>query len=61
VEPDQKVYKRIEKRIRDIGEDTVNFDNWIQAGKWLDVNDKKDMTMAKYISFLRTAHYSKRK
>jgi hypothetical protein len=57
----KKVYDRIKSRVVEIGEDINNKDEWVRAAKWLDLNEKKEMTMNKYVLFLREKYSKKRK
>ena len=57
----KKVYDRIKSRVVEIGEDINNKDEWVRAAKWLDLNEKKEMTMNKYVLFLRDKYSKKRK
>ena len=57
----KKVYIRINKRVKDIGEDVNDVANLKRAAAWLDLNEKKEQSMAKYVSFLRQRYYNKRK
>jgi hypothetical protein len=38
-----------------------NKDEWVRDAKWLDLNEKKEMTMNKYVLFLREKYSKKRK
>ena len=57
----KKIYARIIERVGEIGEDINNKNEWVRAAKWLDANEKKNLTMNKYILFLREKYCKKRK
>lgn len=57
----KKIYNRIELRISEIGVDDKDNSEWERAAQWLDTNERKTLSITRFIIQLRNKYYLKRK
>lgn len=56
----KKIYKRVDTKRQEMNPHD-NFENRVSAAKWLDTNERAEMTMSTYVKHLRDKYYCKRK
>ena len=57
----KKIYNRIELHISEIGVDDKDNSEWERAAQWLDTNERKTLSITRFIIQLRNKYYLKRK
>ena len=57
----KKIYDRIKLRMKDIAVESEDDSEWERAASWLDKNERQEMSLAKYVTYLRGLYYGKRK